>query len=59
MRQKITEKLKSISKAITLFCKSMIHNSLEHKGVCVVSMEVKTNTHFLNQGSKLNLKLTI
>ena len=37
----------------------MIHNPLEQKGVCVVSIQVKTNTHFLNQGSKLNLKLTI
>ena len=37
----------------------MIHNPLEHKGVCVVSIQVKTNIHFLNQGSTLNLKLTI
>ena len=33
----------------------MIHNPLEQKGVRVVSVQVKTNTHFLNQGSKLNL----
>ena len=37
----------------------MTHNPFEQKGVCVVSIQVETNTHFLKQGSKLNLKLTM
>ena len=34
----------------------MIHNPLELKGMCVISMDFKPNSHFLNQGSKLTVE---
>ena len=58
MRQKITEKRKVFPKLL-LYSVRLDTQPYEQKGVCVISMDVKTNTHFLNQGSKLNIKLTI